>query len=79
MVSVEENDETTHPILFYPNPVSGNVLYFSKNVSFTLYDLLGNKLSRVINADNLNISGMAKGYYLIITDEGVGLKLLIAD
>lgn len=79
MVSVEENEVSALNSLFYPNPISGNMLHFYQKVCFTLYDIFGNKIAREMNADEFNTSGLARGCYLIITDEGICSRLLIAD
>ncbi|MDX2191231.1 MAG: esterase-like activity of phytase family protein, partial [Bacteroidota bacterium] len=61
----------------YPNPNNTGVVHFSKAVSFEMYSQTGNVVMFGTNATEINISHLAKGLYLIKTNEKELVKLVI--
>ncbi len=51
----------------YPNPAK-DVLYFSQPLSGALYDISGKTVAQFQNANNINVSSYAKGFYILKAD-----------
>ncbi len=63
------------PLFVYPNPaISGEVLYFNKLVSFSLYNSLGEKIVQTEKVNSMNIAMIVPGVYYIKTTEGEIVK-----
>jgi hypothetical protein len=61
----------------FPNPVKNDLVYFNRMVDYTLYDLTGKELKSEENALSLKTNGLAKGIYLIKTNEGQTVQLVV--
>ncbi len=70
------NIQADEALFLYPNPVRGNMIYFNKQASFTLYDSRGMKLLQVSRKAELYIGSLPQGFYLIVTRTGESLKLV---
>jgi len=60
----------------YPNPSSG-LMTFNKNISFTLYDVLGKEVLKQQNKNSINVSNLEKGIYLLRTTKNETLKIIV--
>ena len=65
------------PLLVYPNPVIGSEVNFNKTVNIQVYNLAGQRLFVDNNVSRLNVDQFDTGLYLIQTDEGELVKLII--
>ena len=65
------------PLLVYPNPVIGSEVNFNKIVNIQVYNLAGQRLFVDNNVSRLNVDQFDSGLYLIQTDEGELVKLII--
>jgi len=65
------------PLSVYPNPVIGSVVNFNKVVNIQVYNLAGQRLFVDNNVSRLNVDQFDTGLYLIQTDEGELVKLII--
>ena len=65
------------PLLVYPNPVIGSEVNFNKMVNIQVYNLAGQRLFVDNNVSRLNVDQFDSGLYLIQTDEGELVKLII--
>ncbi len=61
----------------YPNPATGDKLFFDKPLSFTLYSFSGVPISTMENSSILNISVLKPGLYFIVTTKGETAKIII--
>ncbi|GLR18270.1 choice-of-anchor I family protein [Portibacter lacus] len=60
----------------YPNPTASKI-FFDQPTTFTIYDMSG---VRIINAENkafVDLSGIASGHYIVVTNDGKKAKLII--
>ena len=65
------------PLSVYPNPVIGNEVNFNKIVNLHVYDLTGKRLFTDYNVSRLDVTQFDSGLYIIRTDEGELVKLII--
>jgi hypothetical protein len=62
--------------IVYPNPVSGNEIYFSRELRGYLADAMGRILKRFDKVTQVDVSGLPTGLYFVATDSGIK-KVLI--
>lgn len=56
----------------YPNPVTNGMIYFNESVSFVqIFDMRGHLVKSVFNVDDMDISTLSQGMYLVKTPKGV--------
>jgi hypothetical protein len=67
----------TNSFTVYPNPVKNGQVFFSKPVDVQLFDISGRLVAQKDNASNLEVSGFAKGIYVVKTAEGYSQKIII--
>lgn len=72
-ISFENNDD----FIAYPNPVTNGILYFNQSANITLYDMAGRQLIIKNNSNELDVSGLSSGTYLLLTDFGKKIKVVI--
>lgn len=64
-------------IFLYPNPAQGSLVYFSSTIhNVQLINMVGDIMIELEQADNLNISKLNKGMYIIKANEGI-VKFLV--
>jgi len=62
----------------FPNPVSGDLLFFNeKRNEIKLSDLSGKIVLTATKTDVLNISNLRKGFYILSTNRGETTKIII--
>lgn len=64
-------------LIVFPNPTTGNFIFLSKIVDFTLFNGFGQIISLHSATDRLNVSGFSPGLYLLLTDEGIVARFVI--
>jgi len=67
----------TNELIIFPNPANGAEVFFSEAISFQLMDLQGRVILSANNIDKLDISKLAKGTYIIHTNDGRNQKLVV--
>lgn len=72
-----ENIANTSFFTVYPNPATGEELYFNKKINAALLSVTGQLIIEVKNADKIDISSVAEGMYFIKTAQGQAVKVLI--
>ena len=66
------------PLLLYPNPSQGATVRLNRPVAGALLDLTGRAVRQLATAtDQLDISGLAAGVYVLRADDGATSKLLV--
>ena len=63
-------------IIVYPNPARGDMVFFNKQASLTVYDSRGMKIREISQQSELNIGSLQPGLYLIVFTSGESLKLI---
>ena len=76
--SVDEYFATGEGLVIYPNPVPGGVLYFSRIVSGTIYDLNGKAVMQVVRSDRADVQLLVPGIYLFRPAVGDPQRFIVA-
>jgi|TARA_B100001971_G_C18229060_1_gene562664 hypothetical protein len=63
--------------VLYPNPVSGDVVTMSKNINYKVYNIFGQIIGEGNNSNQINVSAYNKGIYIVISDGGSKMKLIV--
>lgn len=63
-------------LLLYPNPATGNFLYFSRSISCSIFHISGEKLLEVEKAKKVDISALPKGIFLLKTIDNETVKFI---
>ena len=66
----------TNAFVVYPNPVKDGMVYFNREVSVSLFDISGRKITEQENTVSLEMNYL-KGIYLLKTKEGLVEKIII--
>lgn len=61
----------------WPNPVSEGTIYFSKEVTFELFDNMGKRLMSKNNASRVEVANLSMGIYILSTEEYGNVKLVV--
>jgi hypothetical protein len=65
------------PLSVYPNPTTGTEVNFNKTVNIQVYNLAGQRLFTDNNVSRLDVTRFNSGLYLVKTDEGELVKLIV--
>jgi hypothetical protein len=72
-----DNQQLPSDLKIYPNPAAGQVVYFSRPVSFSLYNTSGRKMIKEADQAMMDISQLENGVYLIVINDGSTRKLVV--
>ncbi|MBK6347145.1 MAG: T9SS type A sorting domain-containing protein [Bacteroidales bacterium] len=61
----------------WPNPANSETIYLSESTNFSIYDLTGRRLSTHLNSRQADVSMLAPGLYLVVTEKGATNRLVI--
>ncbi|MCD4790710.1 MAG: CotH kinase family protein, partial [Bacteroidales bacterium] len=75
--SIGEIFNSDNLIKVYPNPANNGIVYFNKSINFQLFNSVGQLIFRRTKVRSIDVHGLNKGIYFIVTDEGVNIKLMI--
>ncbi|MDX2195054.1 MAG: BACON domain-containing carbohydrate-binding protein [Cytophagales bacterium] len=65
-------------IIIYPNPVKrGEILYFNKEVTGELYNVIGNKVLDIENSMSIATQDVVQGIYFLKTNKGYIYKIAV--
>ncbi len=87
--SITVNDPATHideavqlhhtnSLKVFPNPAKGGYLFFNKHISGTMYNLTGLAVNTFYNSNRLRIDDLAPGYYILVSEHGESVSVIIA-
>ena len=68
--------EKTNSFVAYPNPVTNGIVYFKENVTISLYDFTGKKITEKANTKSLEMN-YPKGIYFLRTKDGIAQKVVV--
>jgi len=60
----------------YPNPVTGDKVFFSFETSYRLFDIYGKELLKAADQDYLSAGSLLPGVYIILFESGESVKLI---
>lgn len=75
--AVEEVPDPSEPLTVFPNPLTEGVLYFSKEVSGIIYNLVGQPLVELKDAFHVNLPHLGEGMYIFRSQEGETVQFIV--
>ncbi|MCO5232479.1 MAG: lamin tail domain-containing protein [Chitinophagales bacterium] len=66
-----------NPIILFPNPNHGDILYLSEPIDYMIFDIRGVMLKSGQKAQQIDISALPNGIMMISTKEGASTKFII--
>ena len=70
-------DNSTENLIAYPNPVSDGVLYLNYPRNVRIFNSLGRLVHQENNVSRLNLDKFSDGIYLLKTDSGEIIRIVI--
>ncbi|MBE0663696.1 MAG: CotH kinase family protein [Bacteroidales bacterium] len=74
---IQNPESPIKPLNFWPNPVTGNFIYFDEAVDFQIFNLQGLMLMQAEKVQNADITDLPAGIYLVKALEHSAVKLVI--
>lgn len=65
-------------IVLYPNPNSGYTLFVSEPIDYMLFDQSGRMLFRDKKSQQIDVSSLSNGMYILTTEDGYSTKFIIS-
>ncbi len=65
-------------LTLYPNPVTDGILHFSRIVSGTVYNAMGQGLMDLLDTDRAEVGILVPGIYFFRTQEGESIRFMVA-
>ena len=73
-----EDVESVEPLVVYPNPVNGDVVYFNAIISGSLFSITGRQVAYFEHVNSLNIAGLERGVYILRNAvSGESVKIIV--
>ncbi|MFC6998122.1 choice-of-anchor I family protein [Rufibacter roseus] len=77
LTSVGEEIAAAADFVLYPNPSNGALVHFNRQANVDVLDGLGRRVYTAKGVKSLDVSGFAKGLYLVRTEKGEVRRLLV--
>jgi len=77
--AVHESPDPGAPLSIYPNPVAEGVFYFNKRVSGVIYNMMGQKMMELKDAEHANIPRLGEGFYIFRSLEGESIQFIVTE
>jgi len=74
---INENPEGKNSLKAFPNPVTGEFLYFNKAINGTVYNAFGRIIFDLKDVSSINIKSLLPGLYFIKTSHGEVIKFVV--
>ena len=74
---MEENQALMKPLSIYPNPVAEGVFYFNKRVSGAIYNIMGQRMMELEDAEYAHVPQLGKGFYIFRSQEGETVQFIV--
>jgi len=78
LTSMEEIPAESEPLSVYPNPVHAGFFYFNKAVSGSIFNLWGQKVMDVRDADLVHLPSLEQGIYIFRSEQGETLRFVVS-
>jgi len=75
---VQGNPDLVKPLIIYPNPVSDGLFYFNKRVSGSIYNMMGQQVMEIEDAEFAGIPHLGAGLYIFRSGEGESVQFIVA-
>ena len=76
---VQENLDLREPLSIYPNPVSEGIFYFNKRVSGAIYNIMGQRMMELEDAEYARIPQLGEGFYIFRSLEGESIQFIVTE
>ncbi|MFT5754183.1 MAG: hypothetical protein ACI924_001410 [Flavobacterium sp.] len=76
LLTNENFTTSSNAFVVYPNPVKDGIVYFNREVSVSLFDISGRKITEQENITSLEMN-YPKGIYLLKTKDGLVEKIIV--
>ena len=76
-LSIKENNLVDNSLKLYPNPISGNRVFFGTPTDYKLFDIRGRKLREQAKATYIDVSTLSTGTYIVKNVKGISQKLIV--
>lgn len=70
--------ENASTIVLYPNPNNGHTIFVSEPIDYILYDQSGKLLKRDKKSQQIDVSNLPNGLYILNTEDGYSTKFIIS-
>jgi len=70
-------DGEIETFVLYPNPANGNIVNLSSSLNFKVYNIYGQVVAKIMNNNQIDISGYSTGIYIVVSDKGIKQKLIV--
>jgi len=77
LTAVQEVPDQREPLSIYPNPVTEGLLYFNKEVSGVIYNLVGQRMMELQHVSHAQIPLLGEGFYIFRSEEGECLQFVV--
>ena len=74
---VYESPAIVEPLSIYPNPVSEGLFYFNKRVTGAIYNIMGQKLMELEDAEYAHVPLLGEGIYIFRSQEGESVQFMV--
>jgi len=74
----DEKPEQFRNLSLYPNPVSDGTLHFSRMVSGSVYNAMGQKMMELHEVNQAKLETLTSGVYIFRSNEGESLQFIVA-
>ncbi|MEA3463098.1 MAG: CotH kinase family protein [Bacteroidota bacterium] len=78
LTDVPVNPDLLEPLSIYPNPVSEGLFYFSKQVSGSIYNMMGQQVMELEDAEYASIPHLGAGLYIFRSREGETVQFIVS-
>jgi spore coat protein CotH len=75
--SVSDDYYSENQLKIFPNPVTSDRVYFSRPIKVRIFDLPGVEILHKDSCSFIDVTALDKGLYLLVTDDGFTIKLII--
>jgi hypothetical protein len=73
-----EKPEQYCKLSLYPNPVSDGILHFSRAVSGSIYNAMGQKMMELHKVNQAKLETLTSGVYIFRSNEGKSVQFIVA-
>ena len=76
-ISIPTNDAIDNKLEVYPNPATGDVVNFNKEVNVEIFNIAGQSIMVENNVTRINVATLEAGIYFVKTDNDEVVRLIV--
>lgn len=77
VVGIDLLNSSASAFVAYPNPVDGSEVFFNQLVNVAVFNVVGQEITRARQVNQLSVEGWDAGIYLILTETGDSVRLIV--